>query len=160
MQGTSPPACKMRLGHGQAGKSVAGRAPDTRQTCRLSWRCFWGRTGSVPTHPHVHVACRSWGVQHGKPREGMTGGRRQKGPLGLPVKEGWESHFGMCRGLAMAQSKTVSGRDMATFQRSSVPHTISLALLPWPCNIVKKSNESSLLFEKGSSALCANMWSK
>ena len=90
----------------------------------------------------------------------MTGGRRQKGPLGLPVKEGWESHFGMCRGLAMAQSKTVSGRDMATFQRSSVPHTISLALLPWPCNIVKKSNESSLLFEKGSSALCANMWSK
>ena len=49
----------------------------------------------------------------------MTGGRRQKGPLGLPVKERWESHFGMCRGLAMAQSKTVSGRDPATFQRSS-----------------------------------------
>lgn len=36
--------------------------------------------------------------------EGMTALRRQKDPLALLVK-GWKSHFGMYRGLALAQSQ-------------------------------------------------------
>ena len=81
MQGTPNPACKMRLGRGQAGKGVVGRAPD-----KLVVDGFWGRTGSVPTTPPPPTCVRCLPVMGGAAREVERRDDRRKtskGPVGV-----------------------------------------------------------------------------
>jgi hypothetical protein len=107
--------------------------------------CFWrgNRSRSVPTpsiHSRVRVASPVMdGCGSGTSREGMTAARRQKGPLGLLVKgKGWGKPLRHVPGLGgWPRARPFPGENPATFQSDPrVAHTISLASLPWPCNIV------------------------
>jgi hypothetical protein len=135
MQGTPNPACKMRLGRGQAGKGVVGRAPD-----KLVVDGFWGRTGSVPTTPPPPTCVRCLPVMGGAARgvERRDDRRKtSKGPLGCPSKKDGKA-TSACAGVwRWPRARPFPGGTRPHSRDPRIPHTISLALLPWPCNIVR-----------------------